>query len=163
MADEARVRSQELADELNRLGTIVCGNSSLSEIKAALEEMERVFRTNAGFIIAQLRAIAALPAGAGMTPKECSAHVREHANSFPEMSRARACLHQAAEYIDRVATEVTPEMRRLIIAARIVAFEDQGPASIKELDEASEAFAELVPWDDEPAPPPSPPTPGGET
>lgn len=39
---------------------------------------------------------------------------------------------------------------RLVIAARIVAFEDQGPEAIKELDEASEAFADRVGWDDEP-------------
>lgn len=40
---------------------------------------------------------------------------------------------------------------RLVIAARIVAFEDQGPEAMKELDKASEAFAERVPWDDEPS------------
>lgn len=43
-----------------------------------------------------------------------------------------------------------PDVRRLVIAARIVAFEDQGRAAIKELDAASEAFADRVPWDDEP-------------
>lgn len=39
---------------------------------------------------------------------------------------------------------------RLVIAARVVAFTDQGPEAIKELDKASEAFADRVPWDDEP-------------
>lgn len=48
------------------------------------------------------------------------------------------------------APSLTPEMRRLIVAARIVAFEDQGPTAIKALDEASEAFADQVPWDNEP-------------
>lgn len=42
------------------------------------------------------------------------------------------------------------DVRRLVIAARVVAFEDQGPAAIKELDAASEAFADRVPWEDEP-------------
>jgi hypothetical protein len=48
---------------------------------------------------------------------------------------------------------LTKQMRRLIVASRIVAFEDQGPDAIKELDEASEAFADQVEWDDEPAAP----------
>lgn len=39
----------------------------------------------------------------------------------------------------------------LVIAARIVAFEDQSPEALRQLDKASEAFAELVPWDNEPA------------
>jgi hypothetical protein len=43
-----------------------------------------------------------------------------------------------------------PDVVRLVIAARIVAFEDQGPEAIKELDAASEAFADRVPWEDEP-------------
>ncbi len=47
-------------------------------------------------------------------------------------------------------SELSPEMRRLIVAARVVAFSDQGPSAIKELDEASEAFADKVPWDNEP-------------
>lgn len=43
------------------------------------------------------------------------------------------------------------ELRRLVIAARVVAFQDQGHEALKELDEASEAFADLIPWEDEPA------------
>lgn len=41
----------------------------------------------------------------------------------------------------------------LVIAARLVAFEDR-PSSdaIRRLDQASEAFADRVPWDDEPRP-----------
>lgn len=46
--------------------------------------------------------------------------------------------------------KLTPEVRRLVIAARIVAFENQGAEALKELDEASEAFADQVTWDDEP-------------
>ncbi|KQS55946.1 hypothetical protein ASG17_07800 [Brevundimonas sp. Leaf363] len=46
---------------------------------------------------------------------------------------------------------VDPKVRRLVIAARAVAFGDNtGAAAIKELDAASEAFAETVPWDDDP-------------
>ncbi len=43
-----------------------------------------------------------------------------------------------------------PDVVRLVIAARIVAFEDQSPEALRELDLASEAFAERVPWDDDP-------------
>lgn len=46
--------------------------------------------------------------------------------------------------------ELTPEMVRLIIAARIVAFGDPTREEIRELGQASEAFADQVPWDDEP-------------
>jgi hypothetical protein len=49
-----------------------------------------------------------------------------------------------------MAEKLTPEVRRLVIAARVVAFENQGPEALKELDDASEAFADQVPWDDEP-------------
>lgn len=44
-----------------------------------------------------------------------------------------------------------PDVRRLVIAARKVAFEDQpSREALKELDGASEAFADRVPWEDEP-------------
>ncbi len=39
---------------------------------------------------------------------------------------------------------------RLVIAARNVAFEDPTPETLRELDQASEAFASRVPWEDEP-------------
>lgn len=42
------------------------------------------------------------------------------------------------------------DVRRLVIAARVVAFENQGRDALRELDQASEAFADRVPWDDEP-------------
>lgn len=52
----------------------------------------------------------------------------------------------------------SPAFRRLIIAAREIAFgglfdstDPDKHAAIKELDQASEAFAALVPWPDEPA------------
>jgi len=52
---------------------------------------------------------------------------------------------------------LTPEMVRLIIAARNVAFEDHpGTEELKELDEASEAFAGRVPWENEPEDAPQP-------
>ncbi len=43
-----------------------------------------------------------------------------------------------------------PDVQRLVIAARIVAFEDQSAEALRELDQASEAFADRVPWEDEP-------------
>lgn len=46
--------------------------------------------------------------------------------------------------------KLADDVVRLVIAARIVAFSDQSPEAIDELDSASEAFAERVPWEDEP-------------
>lgn len=43
-----------------------------------------------------------------------------------------------------------PGLARLVIAARKVAFEDQGPEALRELDQASEVFAELVAWKEDP-------------
>ncbi|WP_158611687.1 hypothetical protein [Teichococcus wenyumeiae] len=43
------------------------------------------------------------------------------------------------------------DVRRLVIAARNVAFGDPtDPEALKELDKASEAFADRLPWQDEP-------------
>ena len=39
---------------------------------------------------------------------------------------------------------------RLVCAAREVSFVGATPEAIRELDAASEAFAEIVPWEDEP-------------
>lgn len=39
----------------------------------------------------------------------------------------------------------------LVIASRIVAYEDQGPEAIKALDRACEAFADRVPWEGQPS------------
>lgn len=50
------------------------------------------------------------------------------------------------------AEAIAADVVRLVIAARNVAFGDQptDAAALKELDTASEAFADRVPWDDEP-------------
>lgn len=46
----------------------------------------------------------------------------------------------------------TPEdVRRLVVAARHVAFGDLSSEALRELDLASEAFAARVPWENEPA------------
>ena len=45
---------------------------------------------------------------------------------------------------------IPDDVRRLVIAARVVAFQDQGREAMKELDAASEAFADRIQWDDEP-------------
>jgi hypothetical protein len=55
----------------------------------------------------------------------------------------------AQEATDQDNDGVSAELRRLVIAARVVAYEDQSFEALEELDKASEAFAELVPWDDE--------------
>jgi hypothetical protein len=41
-------------------------------------------------------------------------------------------------------------LSRLVIAARKVAFEDRSREAIRELDHASEVFASLIPWENEP-------------
>lgn len=58
------------------------------------------------------------------------------------------------ERFDQLITRLTvvpSDVARLVVAARKVAFEDAKPEAIRELDQASEAFAGDVPWDDEPA------------
>lgn len=45
---------------------------------------------------------------------------------------------------------IPDDVRDLVIAARVVAFEDQGHEAIRALDKASEAFADRIPWEDEP-------------
>ena len=47
---------------------------------------------------------------------------------------------------------------RLVVAARMVAFDRVSPATIAELDAASEAFASRVPWDNAPDEIPAAPT-----
>lgn len=55
-----------------------------------------------------------------------------------------------ADFAKARESSLSPEMRRLIIAARRVAFDERDNDSIRELDEASEAFASVVEWEDEP-------------
>lgn len=86
-----------------------------------------------------------------MDAKERVAHFRKLADEYPAGSTVRALLHHAVNEIERTANEVPDDVRRLVIAARVVAFEDQGREALKELDKASEAFADRVPWDDAPA------------
>lgn len=42
------------------------------------------------------------------------------------------------------------DVRQLVIASRRVVYEDADAQNLKALDKASEAFADRVPWDDEP-------------
>lgn len=46
---------------------------------------------------------------------------------------------------------IPEDVRRLVIAARNVAFDRPTQAELRALDIASEAFADRVPWDDDPA------------
>jgi len=48
------------------------------------------------------------------------------------------------------AARLPADVRQLVIAARVVSLEDQSPEALKRLDVATEAFADRVPWDDEP-------------
>ena len=62
-----------------------------------------------------------------------------------------AHVNGSEDYADSLAPALTPAMVRLVIAARIVAYERQDVDAINELDYAVEAFSEAVPWDDEPS------------
>jgi len=76
---------------------------------------------------------------------------KEVGNEFQAlMCEAQA---QAVEVLKRPepSDALPADVRRLVIAARKVAFEDQGPEALRELDKASEAFASRVPWENEPA------------
>ncbi len=44
---------------------------------------------------------------------------------------------------------VEADVRRLVIAARVVAYEDQSKDALRELDLAAEAFASRVPWEND--------------
>lgn len=54
--------------------------------------------------------------------------------------------------IETAPQRVPDDVAELVVAARTVAFDDQSAEALKRLDEASEAFASRVPWDDEPNP-----------
>lgn len=56
----------------------------------------------------------------------------------------------SANTIELWNSRPNPAMNRLVLAARCVAFGDQSAEAIRELDRASEAFASLVPWEEEP-------------
>jgi hypothetical protein len=49
-----------------------------------------------------------------------------------------------------IVDSLPADVRRLVIAARRVAFEDRDAETLRELDQASEAFADRVAWDDAP-------------
>jgi len=74
----------------------------------------------------------------------------------PDPSTGRAFEPQgeqlmlASAMLDMFATQLPSDVIRLVIAARKVAFEDQSQEALRELDAASEAFADRIPWEDEP-------------
>jgi hypothetical protein len=65
--------------------------------------------------------------------------------TFSAPPQARAAAPNAEKQPDLPA-----DVCELVIAARVVAFEDRSAEALKRLDKASEAFADRVPWDDEP-------------
>ena len=64
-------------------------------------------------------------------------------------NHATSAIDEALITLQQSAPAAAGDVVRLVIAARHVAFEDQGPEAIKELDKASEAFASVVPWENE--------------
>ncbi|HMO74109.1 MAG TPA: hypothetical protein PKD48_02100 [Sphingopyxis sp.] len=77
-------------------------------------------------------------------------------NGLPPLTPPRATNEEGEA---RLRDDVPADVRRLVIAAREIAFNDwdgdseEWAVARKELDDASEAFASRVPWDDEPATP----------
>jgi hypothetical protein len=74
----------------------------------------------------------------------------------PDWTYCKACgeTNPAALSPRPVQPQAVPDdIARLVIAARIVAHEDQGKEALAELDQAVEEFASRVPWDDEPVQP----------
>lgn len=72
----------------------------------------------------------------------------------PDFAMSSAMRRDAADFIlgqPGLRADLPADVRRLVIAARVVAFEDVGMEAMAELDAASEAFADRVKWDDEPA------------
>jgi hypothetical protein len=83
--------------------------------------------------------------GGGILCPQCIADALSAKLSAAEAENAS--LRKLIEVKDGALPEDVVE---LVIAARIVAFEDQSPEAIQALDKASEAFSDRVPWDDEP-------------
>ena len=63
-----------------------------------------------------------------------------------------ALLIEAADELQhrREAGILAQDVIDLVIAARMVAYEDQSPEAIRSLDKAVEAFAERVGWENDP-------------
>ena len=87
-------------------------------------------------------------------------HAREN-KALSKSGRSDADYHwrrqqhfAQAEAIEDILRGGTPALAfdvvELVVAARIVAFEDHSPEALKQLDKAVEAFGSRVPWDDEP-------------
>lgn len=69
----------------------------------------------------------------------------------PEWAMQAVADHNAALSAARTEGEVPSDVIRLVVAARHVAFDAHPSAdALRELDAASEAFADRVSWDDEP-------------
>ena len=79
------------------------------------------------------------------------ADVRFNRDAGPYALSARqtveGCMTAAEEHHARLMMDAVSE---LVIAGRIVAFEDQGQDALRRLDKATEAFASTVPWEDQP-------------
>lgn len=67
-----------------------------------------------------------------------------------EVSRRLTELQHRRE-AEAVAPALAQDVINLVIEARNVAYSDQSPDAIRELDKAVEAFAERVGWEDDPS------------
>ena len=87
------------------------------------------------------------------TLRETAAALAYVASSLPAGDQKNICDSQVKTALSLCDTvthrKCPPDVVRLVLAARVVAFESQDMESLEELDSASEAFADCVPWEDE--------------
>lgn len=115
---------------------MAAGGSALVYLAAELAMMAGTLSEKPDPDCMLLGALMAAHSGLG-----CSDPVGGAYADFEALKERRACLGPPA---------VPPDVTALVIAARVVAYEDQSPEALRQLDQASEAFSDRVPWDDEP-------------
>jgi len=152
----------KLAADLESLQEMVRQSGNSHEETAALEQLHRKLTQNLDTIISALQASGEMRTGGDVVlgtiteldfdddegtlvtfrvPAETRWHVGQYA-----ISAASAIQAQGQTDMVRVPNDVA----RLVVAARVVAYQSQGPEALAALDKAAEAFASRVPWDDEP-------------
>lgn len=169
--DEMMVRP-EVADaialppQVTTEAMVDAGGTALRNLQYNESRIHPVGGWNEGARIVIQAALSAVPARGGemeRAARECDALADDYSGKVeadPDRAddharRADACA-ECAEAI-RAITDAAParlpqDVINLVIAARNVAFDTSGPTSeyLAALDKASEAFADRVPWEDEP-------------
>jgi hypothetical protein len=73
-----------------------------------------------------------------------------HTLTYGDFRAAAAALTELQHRREAEAGILAQDVIDLVIAARMVAYEDQSPEAIRALDKAVEAFAERVGWENDP-------------